>query len=334
MPTIAGIPYRNDIAQAAPALPVFGVFDRLGAPYSIVEAVAVAPPVSVGRSVMQLFVRPDAGEDFIATLDGIPQARVDWGTTPSVGEYAVDFDNSRIEFPVLEQGETYLLSYTGLSTALSADLLNAWIAANEATSDAVDGLVIGTTVQAHSANLDALTATVPGATGLALLGAVDAAAGRGTLGLGSLATASSVNNANWSGTALAVANGGTGATTAGDARTALDVYATGAVDTAVAARLPRVAEITTVSSNYTLLSSDGGKIVVVADDAEVTVPSGLPTGWQTTIVVRDAVTAEIVEGSGVDIEGEGLILDEPGRAIHLLHIGGDVFLAIGAGVPV
>ena len=85
------------------------------------------------------------------------------------------------------------------------------------------GLEIGTDVQAHSANLDEYAGVNPTAAGLALLDDANAAAQRTTLGLGSLATQSTVNNGNWSGTDLAVANGGTGSSNAIDARTALDV---------------------------------------------------------------------------------------------------------------
>lgn len=86
------------------------------------------------------------------------------------------------------------------------------------------GLAIGTNVQAYHANLAAISAgTWTGASSITTLGTIST----GTVpvanisGLGSLATLSSVNDGNWSGTDLAVANGGTGASDAGTARTNL-----------------------------------------------------------------------------------------------------------------
>jgi hypothetical protein len=88
------------------------------------------------------------------------------------------------------------------------------------------GVAIGSDVQAYDADLTALGGLAKtdgnfivgnGTTWVAESGAT----ARTSLGLGSLATANTINNDNWSGTDLAVANGGTGASDAGTARTNL-----------------------------------------------------------------------------------------------------------------
>jgi hypothetical protein len=98
--------------------------------------------------------------------------------------------------------------------------------ANTATARTNLGVAIGTNVQAYDADLQAIAGLAVtdsnfivgnGTTWVAESGAT----ARTSLGLGSLATASTISNDNWSGADLSVANGGTGASDAGTARTNL-----------------------------------------------------------------------------------------------------------------
>ncbi len=111
-------------------------------------------------------------------------------------------------------------------------------ATNATTARTNLGLEIGVNVQAYDADLTAFANItiaanqIPYGTGAAawattaltpfartVLDDADATAFRATLGLGSLATASTVNNGDWSGTDLSIANGGTGASTVAAALT-------------------------------------------------------------------------------------------------------------------
>lgn len=94
------------------------------------------------------------------------------------------------------------------------------------------GVAIGSNVQAWDVNLDQIAALAV-TNGNFIVGngsawvAESGATARASLGLGSLATLSSINGSNWSGTDLAVVDGGTGASTASAARTNLGAIGTG-----------------------------------------------------------------------------------------------------------
>jgi len=75
----------------------------------------------------------------------------------------------------------------------------------------------------NNLNSDKVETSAISTFGGSLVDDADAATARTTLGLSGLATADTINNGQWSGTDLTVANGGTGASSAPAARSNLDV---------------------------------------------------------------------------------------------------------------
>lgn len=111
-------------------------------------------------------------------------------------------------------------SGTAALTTLTSDARGLLDDASYADMRSTLGLVIGTNVQAYSAVLASVSAST-------------------YLGDDSITTLGTITTGTWNGTTIAVANGGTGATTASDARTNLASTTSGTTSTPVLARIAK-----------------------------------------------------------------------------------------------
>jgi hypothetical protein len=203
---------------------------------------------------------------------------------------------------------------------------SAWVAESGATARTSLGVTIGTNVQAWDANLDQIAALAV-TDGNFMVGngsawvAESGATARTSLGLGSLATASTINNGNWSGTDLAVANGGTAAS---DAATAATNLGLGTGNNVTHANLAATGTLTVtgastfngnVTCNEAFTPVDeifmGGKI---EDDvgASTSINNYAPTGYATCnwiSVISSNVTALTGLSGGAD--GRLILITNP-----------------------
>jgi hypothetical protein len=140
--------------------------------------------------------------------------------------------------------------------------------------------------------------------------------------LGSYLT--SVNNGNWSGTDLAVVNGGTGASTAADARANLGIHDLG----------PNAQTGTT----YTLVLADRGQTVTMSNASAntLTIPANASVAFDvgTVInVIQLGAGATTIEGdTGVTVNGVSAgsgAINNQYQGVSLLKIATDTWIASG-----
>lgn len=178
-----------------------------------VATVTTASPGNAGR----MYIKIQNGYE----LDEIHDVAI---STPATGHYLYYDATTDPTKPVWKNSA----SWQGNAIAVTKGGTGATDASTARTNL---GLAIGTNVQAYSPNLAAIAALSPTLDNFIVGNGTTwiletPSEARTSLGLGSLSTLSSINNSNWSGTQLAVANGGTGLTTFGGTNTLLFTTAT------------------------------------------------------------------------------------------------------------
>ncbi len=219
------------------------VIDAVDSALHAVSVVADAALPKAGGTMTQPMIGPTP----TSGAGGYASWRAPHGTAPTTNLTNGDFWTTTAAPFIRLNGTThqFVLAANNLSDLTSAS-----------TARTNLGLAIGTNVQAYSANLTTYAGIAPAANVQTLLGSADYATFRSNLGLGSVALLSSINNSNWSGTVLSITNGGTGASTASTARTALGL-AIGSDVQAYDADLAAIAGLTSAADTGIYFTGSG-----------------------------------------------------------------------------
>ena len=177
----------------------------------------------------------------------------------------------------------------------------AWAFQTEATFKANFNMQAGVDFQAWDAHLDDLAALAPASaadqfmvsTGIGTWALESGATVRTSLGLGTLATQNTINNTNWSGTDLAVVNGGTGASDAATARSNLGAQAQDA-------HLDDLAALPTATVANQVMVSTGAGVWALESGATLRTSLGLGTSDSVQFSTVTATLFELAGGAAGD----------------------------------
>jgi len=209
-----------------------------------------------------------------------------------------------------------------------------WILETGATLRTSLGLAIGSDVQAYDADLAAIA--VLGKTNSNFMVANGSAwtvetgaTARSSLGLGTLATANSIDDDDWATTDLAVANGGTGSSTAGNARTALGV-AIGSDAQAWDADLDAIAALAKTDSNI-LVGNGTNWVLEPPATARTSLGLAIGSDVQAWAAVLDATTASFLTADETHLDNIETSADVT-DAINVAAAGAPI-ISTSAGAP-